>query len=106
VVERLYGELEIAVSSKTPLFATEAGEFPPLTGGLYWKSFCVTGSFDILSRDQIHELIEGHGGEVRTSVSVKLDYLIAGDNAGSKRSKALECGVQIISLIDFQNLID
>ena len=65
----------------------------------------MTGSFDTLSRDEIHELVEQNGGEVRTSVSVKLDYLIAGDNAGSKRSKAEECGVQILSLADFQNLI-
>jgi DNA ligase (NAD+) len=100
VVGRLYGEL-ILPEPKYIDACTNT-----LESGIFGKSFCVTGSFDILSRDQIHELIEGHGGEVRTSVSVKLDYLIAGDNAGSKRAKALECGVQIISLIDFQNLID
>jgi DNA ligase (NAD+) len=51
----------------------------------------VTGSFDSISRDKIHEMIENHGGEVRSSVSSKLDYLIAGENAGSKLAKAKEC---------------
>jgi DNA ligase (NAD+) len=105
VVEQLYGELDIQIPQKTPLFATESGESPPLTGGLHWKSFCVTGSFDTLSRDEIHECIEKNWGEVRTSVSSRLNYLIAGDNAGSKRTKAEEYGVQILSLADFQNLI-
>lgn len=50
----------------------------------------MTGSFVSYSRDQIHEMIEKNGGEVRTSVSSKLDYLIAGENAGSKKLKAQE----------------
>jgi DNA ligase (NAD+) len=44
--------------------------------GIFGKSFCVTGSFDHISRDDIHEMIEKHGGEVRTAVTGKLDYLI------------------------------
>jgi DNA ligase (NAD+) len=44
--------------------------------GIFGKSFCVTGSFDHISRDDIHEMIEKHGGEVRTAVTSKLDYLI------------------------------
>ncbi|MFZ2256091.1 MAG: BRCT domain-containing protein [Patescibacteria group bacterium] len=40
------------------------------------KSFCVTGSFDSMSRDEIHEMVEKNGGEVRSSVTGKLDYLI------------------------------
>jgi len=59
-----------------------------ITGTLAEKTFCVTGTFT-LSRDDIHAMIEEHGGEVRTAVSGNLDYLIAGENAGSKREKAL-----------------
>ncbi len=102
VVERLYGELEIQIPI-TPFIKGESQE--KISSMIAGKSFCVTGSFDTLSRDEIHELIEKHGGEVRTSVSAKLDYLIAGENAGSKKSKAEECGVQILSLSDFQSLI-
>lgn len=39
-------------------------------------TFCVTGTF-VLSRDEIHTIIEQHGGEVRTSVSGGLSYLLA-----------------------------
>ena len=54
-----------------------------------------------MSRDQIHGMIESHGGEVRSSVSSKLDYLIAGESAGSKLTKANECGVQILTIDEF-----
>lgn len=54
-----------------------------------------------MSRDQIHEIIESHGGEVRSSVSSKLDFLIAGESAGSKLARANECGVQVLTLDEF-----
>ena len=62
-------------------------------GKLTGKSFCVTGSFEGVSRDEIHALIESHGGEVRSSVSGKLDYLVVGTDAGSKLEKARTLGV-------------
>jgi DNA ligase (NAD+) len=103
VVERLYGELEIQIPIN-PFIKGESQE--KVSGMIAGKSFCVTGSFDTLSRDEIHELVEQNGGEVRTSVSSRLDYLIAGDNAGSKRSKAEECGVIIISIDEFLKMIE
>lgn len=45
-----------------------------LLGG---KTYCVTGSFEKYGRDEIHDLILKHGGQVRTSVSKELNYLIA-----------------------------
>lgn len=74
------------------------------SGVLAGKTFCVTGTFDI-SRDDIHAMVEANGGEVRTAVSGNLNYLIAGENAGSKREKAQTLGVSIISLEDFQKMI-
>lgn len=68
------------------------------------KTFCVTGTFDI-SRDEIHAMIEENGGEVRTAVSGNLDYLIAGENAGSKREKALSLGVRVLGWEEFQELL-
>ena len=59
------------------------------------KTFCVTGTF-VLSRDEIHAMIEENGGEVRTAVSGNLDYLIAGENAGSKKEKAQSLGVTVL----------
>ena len=74
------------------------------SGVLAGKTFCVTGTFDI-SRDDIHAMVEANGGEVRTPVSGNLDYLIAGENAGSKREKAQTLGVNIIGLEEFQAMI-
>lgn len=72
----------------------EAKKVGKLTG----KSFCVTGSFEGVSRDEIHAFVESHGGEVRSSVSGKLDYLVVGTDAGSKLEKARSLGVADIGL--------
>lgn len=64
----------------------------------------MTGTFDI-SRDEIHAMIEENGGEVRTAVSGNLDYLMAGDNAGSKKEKALSLGVKVLDWGEFQELL-
>jgi DNA ligase (NAD+) len=50
----------------------------------------------MLSRDEIHIMIEENGGEIRSSVSGNLDYLIAGENAGSKKEKAQSLGVTVL----------
>lgn len=73
-------------------------------GALSGKTFCVTGTFT-LSRDDIHVIIEAHGGEVRTAVSGNLNYLLAGESAGSKRDKALSLGVRVIDWEEFQKLL-
>lgn len=65
----------------------------------------MTGSFEDISRDEIHEMIEKAGGEVRTGVTGKLDYLIVGDNAGSKKSKAEDLGVKCLSLDEFLSML-
>lgn len=65
----------------------------------------MTGSFEGISRDQIHTMIEEMGGEVRTSVSPKLDYLIVGSDAGSKKAKAEEFGVKVLDLEGLHELI-
>lgn len=74
-------------------------------GILAGASFCVTGSFEGVSRDEIHAQIEAHGGEVRSSVSPKLEYLIVGSDAGSKLEKAKGFGVKIITLESFLDLL-
>jgi DNA ligase (NAD+) len=50
-------------------------------------------------------MIEKHGGEVRTAVTSKLDYLIVWENAGSKKSKAEDLGVKIISIENFTSML-
>lgn len=69
------------------------------------KSFCVTGSFSDISRDEIHKIIEENWWETRTSVSKNLDFLIAGENAWSKLQKATDFWVKILNLEEFKNMI-
>lgn len=60
-------------------------------------TFVVTGTLPTLSRKQAGELIEKHGGKVSGSVSKKTDYLVAGENAGSKLTKAQSLGINVIN---------
>lgn len=69
------------------------------------KSFCVTGSFSNISRDEIHKIVEDNWGETRTSVSSNLDYLIAWESAWSKLKKAQDLWVQILSLDEFISMV-
>lgn len=68
-------------------------------------SFVITGSFDNYSRNDIISLIEKNSGKYSTSVSKKVDYVIAGENAGSKEEKARELNVKIISIDEFLNML-
>lgn len=69
------------------------------------KSFLVSGTFSI-SRDDLKKLIEANGGRNVSSVSGKLDYLVAGDKMGpEKLKKAEELNVKIITEQEFFELI-
>lgn len=72
---------------------------------LLGKTICITGSFDNYSRDDIVKMIEENSGKASSSVSKKTNYLIAGESAGSKLTKAQELGVEVISLEEFLNII-
>jgi DNA ligase (NAD+) len=70
------------------------------------KSFVISGVFKNYERDQLQEIIVKNGGRILSSVSGKLDYLLAGDNMGpSKREKAEKLGVKIISEEEFEKLM-
>jgi len=68
------------------------------------KKFVITGTLP-LGRDEVKDLIEAHGGQVMGSVSKKTDYLLAGEEAGSKLQKAEELGVPILDWSEFQKLL-
>jgi len=70
------------------------------------KKFLVTGTLSQYTRNEIHQLIEQNGGVLISSVSKNLDYLIAGESAGSKLDKARRIpSIQIISEAEFLALI-
>ncbi|WKZ58172.1 MAG: NAD-dependent DNA ligase LigA [Cyclobacteriaceae bacterium] len=70
------------------------------------KSFVISGVFEKYERDDLKDIILKNGGKVLSSISGKLDYLLAGDNMGpAKREKAEKLGVPIISEADFNVLL-
>ncbi len=73
----------------------------PLTG----KTFVITGTLSKWSRKEAEELVEQLGGRAAGSVSKRTDYVVAGDNAGSKRVKAQRLGVEILDEEAFAKLI-
>ena len=81
---------------------TMANQTTVLTG----KVFVVSGVFHKVSRNELKTLIEDNGGKVSSSISGKTSYVVAGDNMGpSKRTKAEELGVPIISEDDFLAMV-
>lgn len=68
------------------------------------KSFVVTGKLTKYTRDGIHDRIKALGGRTSSSVSKKTDYLIAGEDAGSKLNKATTLGVQVLTEDEFDGM--
>jgi len=68
-------------------------------------TFVITGTLPSLSREQAEALILEHGGNISSSVSKKTNYLLLGENPGSKHTKALELGIPILDENGFKNLI-
>ena len=66
----------------------------------------MTGTLGNYTRNEAKELIEKHGGKVSGSVSRKTDYVLAGTDAGSKLTKAVELGIKIISEDDLKNMLE
>ena len=79
----------------------EAVEDEKLTG----KTFVLTGTLEHYSREEASKLIEQHGGRTSSAVSKKTDYVLAGEDAGSKLKKAQELGITILSEEEFIQLL-
>lgn len=69
------------------------------------KVFVLTGTLSSFTRDQAGAIIESFGGKTSSSVSKKTDYVLAGENAGSKLTKAESLGIAIISEVEFEEMI-
>jgi len=92
-------ELGIAPQGKPPAPTTGPGL-------LVGKTFVITGTLPTLQRDEASALIREAGGDVTGSVSKNTDYLLVGENAGSKLEKARELGVSILSEEEFLKLME
>ena len=73
-------------------------------GPLDGKTFVITGTLSRWSRKEAEERVEQLGGRASGSVSKKTDYVVAGDNAGSKLDKAQKLGIEILDEKDFAKL--
>ncbi len=69
------------------------------------KTFVLTGTLPSLSREEAKTMIKERGGKVSSSVSSKTDYVLAGDDPGSKFDKAKELGVKTVDEKQFKNLL-
>ena len=70
------------------------------------KTIVLTGALPTLSRKEASDLIEKHGGKTSSSVSKNTDYVLAGESAGSKLTKAQDLGVEILDEETFLSMIN
>ena len=70
------------------------------------KQFVLTGKMEGYTRDEARALIEARGGRVNSSVSKKTDFVIAGDDAGSKLDKATALGINVIDEVGFKRMLE
>ena len=69
------------------------------------QKIVVTGKLELFSRNEITDLIEARGGQVTSAVSKNTDFVIVGENPGSKYTKALELGIKVLTEEEFMKLI-
>ena len=68
-------------------------------------TFVLTGALERFTRDEASALIEGFGGKASSSVSKKTSYVVAGENAGSKLTKAQSLGIPVLSEDEFADML-
>lgn len=79
---------------------------PKADGGIFdGKIFVLTGTLPTMTRSEASKIIEQHGGKTSSSVSKKTSYVLAGEEAGSKLTKAQSLGITVISESEFKEMI-
>ena len=75
-------------------------------GGIFeGKTFVLTGTLPTMKRSEASKIIEHHGGKTSSSVSKKTSYILAGEDAGSKLTKAQSLGIEILSEEEFLSML-
>lgn len=85
---------------------TTAEQAKPATQSLAGKSIVVTGTLKRFTREEVEQLIARHGGRAASSVSKKTDFVLVGDNPGSKLEKARQLGVPTLDEDAFERLLN
>ena len=87
-------------------FCRAASAAAAASGPFAGKTVVLTGTLPTLSRDEATAMIEAAGGKTSGSVSKKTDFVLAGEDAGSKLTKAQELGVKVIDEATFRKMLD
>lgn len=87
------------------LMEVDASSTAALDERFVGKTFVLTGKLENYTRDEAARFIEDRGGRVSSSVSKKTDYVVAGEDAGSKLTKAESLGVSVLDENEFESMI-
>lgn len=93
--------ISLGVNAKSTKYGKEEGP-----GKLTGLTFVITGTLPSMGRDEAKALIEGNGGKCSGSVSEKTSYVLAGEAAGSKLTKATELGIPVIDEATLKSMIE
>lgn len=99
ILNRLLKQITIKKSHST------GSRLVPSASKLSGKTFVLTGTLSSMTRNEAKERIRSLGGDISNSVSKETDFVIAGENPGSKYDKALKLGVNILTEEEFKNLL-
>lgn len=102
LARELYGEYGVGVNAVSLSYSNDdkmVGKFDGMT-------FVITGTLPSMKRSEAQKTIENLGGKVSGSVSKKTDFVLTGDNAGSKLTKAESLGVKIIDETEFKRMLN
>ncbi len=92
---------QLGIRPKSEKFSREKAAKLPFTG----KTFVLTGTLSGMTREEASARIAALGGHVSSSVSKKTDFVVAGEEAGSKLTRAKELGVPVLSETDFRKML-
>ena len=99
--QQLLGKLRAAGVNPSSQLSVVSEQSSTLDG----LTFVITGTLPSMSRDEAKAFIQSHGGKVTGSVSSKTDYLLAGEKAGSKLTKAESLGIKIVSEEELKEMV-
>jgi DNA ligase (NAD+) len=102
------GNLELCARLRAAGVKTEMEELPHqgASEAFAGKQFVLTGRLETMTRDEARALIEARGGRVTSTVSKKTDYVVAGEEAGSKLEKAQALGLQVIDEAGLREMLN
>ncbi len=101
ILKNLLDNVEVVADT----LPTVSGQLSGASSAVAGKTFVLTGTLSSMDRDEAKEKIRALGGKVSSSVSANTDFVVAGENAGSKLDNAEKLGVKVIDEAEFNNMV-